>query len=192
MKLPLAEATEGPVFDREEPHDVNDAAFADWEAPLVWHHQKSYLWVDTFFEGQPENYADRKYKSPEFEELCSREEDLASMGLKRSALRNCLNVHIQRLQLEAQADAAPLLKLPISHQVALLSAPASKKLELAQQARHERLSTRQLKERVAAQRSTGGKKRGRRRRSKGKRRGRKKGKGGGSKGGGKSGKGAKG
>ena len=51
MQLPLAAATVGPVFDRVNPHDVNDAAFADWEAPLVWHHQKSYLLVDTFFQG---------------------------------------------------------------------------------------------------------------------------------------------
>ncbi|MFP4107392.1 MAG: hypothetical protein ACLFVU_15090, partial [Phycisphaerae bacterium] len=51
MKLPLSETTEGPVFDRENPCDINDAAFADWEAPLVWHHQPSFLLVDNFFKG---------------------------------------------------------------------------------------------------------------------------------------------
>ncbi len=50
--LPLAEADEGPAFDRVEPNDANDRAFADWEAPLVWHHQRSYLLVDQFFQGK--------------------------------------------------------------------------------------------------------------------------------------------
>ncbi len=52
MKLPLADCIDGPVFDRIESCDTNDAAFADWEAPLVWHHQKSYLCIDSFFKGQ--------------------------------------------------------------------------------------------------------------------------------------------
>ncbi len=50
--LPIHEGQPGPVFDRVNPHDANDRAFADWEAPLVWHHQKSYLEVDEFFQGK--------------------------------------------------------------------------------------------------------------------------------------------
>ncbi len=50
--LPIAEAEEGPIFDRVNPHEHNDRAFAEWEAPLVWHHQESFLLVDRFFNGQ--------------------------------------------------------------------------------------------------------------------------------------------
>jgi len=48
-RLPLDEAIEGPVFDRQQDHDHNDRVFAAWEAPLVWHHQASYLAVDGKF-----------------------------------------------------------------------------------------------------------------------------------------------
>ena len=51
-QLPLAEAVTGPVFDRQQPHDHNDRVFAAWEAPLVWHHQASYLAVDEKFNKQ--------------------------------------------------------------------------------------------------------------------------------------------
>jgi hypothetical protein len=51
-ELPLADAVTGPIFDRQQPHDHNDRAFAGWEAPLVWHHQKSYLAVDEKFNKQ--------------------------------------------------------------------------------------------------------------------------------------------
>lgn len=50
--LPIHQAEPGPVFDRVNPHHANDRAFAEWEAPLVWHHQKSYLEVDEFFRGR--------------------------------------------------------------------------------------------------------------------------------------------
>ena len=53
IELPIAEAEIGPVFDRVEPHDHNDRLLCDWEAPLVWHHQKSYLLLDRFFQGKP-------------------------------------------------------------------------------------------------------------------------------------------
>jgi hypothetical protein len=51
-QLPLADAEIGPVFDRQQPHEHNDRVFAAWEAPLVWHHQKSYLAVDERFNKQ--------------------------------------------------------------------------------------------------------------------------------------------
>ncbi|MFP3938541.1 MAG: hypothetical protein ACLFVW_09395 [Phycisphaerae bacterium] len=51
LALPIAEAREGVVFDRVNPDDHNDRAFADWEAPLVWHHQESFILVDRFFNG---------------------------------------------------------------------------------------------------------------------------------------------
>ncbi len=50
--LPIAEGETGPVFDRDKPNHVNDRAFADWEAPLVWHHQPSFLLVDDFYDGK--------------------------------------------------------------------------------------------------------------------------------------------
>lgn len=50
-RLPLAEAEEGPLFCRKEPHDRNDACFAAWDAPLVWHHQKSQVKVDHKWQG---------------------------------------------------------------------------------------------------------------------------------------------
>ena len=51
-QLPLAVAEFGPVFDRQRPHEHNDRVFAAWEAPLVWHHQASYLAVDEKFNKQ--------------------------------------------------------------------------------------------------------------------------------------------
>ncbi|MFP4052911.1 MAG: hypothetical protein ACLFV7_03505 [Phycisphaerae bacterium] len=53
IELPIAEAETGPVFDRVEPNDHNDRLLSQWEAPLVWHHQKSYLLMDRFFQGKP-------------------------------------------------------------------------------------------------------------------------------------------
>jgi hypothetical protein len=52
-ELPLDQARQGPVFDRVEPDAHNDRLLADWEAPLVWHHQKSYLLLDRFFNDTP-------------------------------------------------------------------------------------------------------------------------------------------
>lgn len=51
-QLPIAEAELGVVFDRQQPHEHNDGAFAAWEAPLVWHHQASYLAIDEKFNRQ--------------------------------------------------------------------------------------------------------------------------------------------
>ena len=52
-ELPIGQGEEGPIFDRVNPNEVNDRLLADWEAPLVWHHQKSYLLLDRFFAGRP-------------------------------------------------------------------------------------------------------------------------------------------
>lgn len=52
FRMTLADAVRGPVFDRQEPNDQNDSVLAELEAPLVWHHQKSYIAADTKFNKQ--------------------------------------------------------------------------------------------------------------------------------------------
>ena len=51
-RLPVEAGEDGPLFDRQSPCDHNDRVFADWDAPLVWHHQKSQVKCSTKFRGQ--------------------------------------------------------------------------------------------------------------------------------------------
>ncbi len=51
-QMPIAEAIDGPLFDRQEACDHNDRVFAAWDAPLVWAHQKSQVKVSGKFRGQ--------------------------------------------------------------------------------------------------------------------------------------------
>lgn len=50
--LPIDQAVDGPLFDRQTPCDHNDQLYADWDAPLVWHHQKSQVKSSTKFKGK--------------------------------------------------------------------------------------------------------------------------------------------
>lgn len=63
--LPLADAVDGPVFDRQVDCPHNDRAFAAWESPLVWHHQESYLAVDQKFQRQRALHFAFEQRTPE-------------------------------------------------------------------------------------------------------------------------------
>ncbi len=52
IALPIGQGVQGPAFDRDEPDEAVDRLLADWEAPLVWHHQPSFLQLDSFFQGK--------------------------------------------------------------------------------------------------------------------------------------------
>lgn len=51
-ELPLDGAAEEGLFDRQVDCAANDRHFAAWDAPLVWHHQKSQLRISRKFRGR--------------------------------------------------------------------------------------------------------------------------------------------
>lgn len=64
--LPIDIAAEGRVFDRQQVCDKNDRVFfQEWEAPLVWHHQSSYIVVDRKFNGQKALHFAFEERTPE-------------------------------------------------------------------------------------------------------------------------------
>ena len=48
-QMPIDQGIDGPLYDRQSACDHNDRLFADWDVPLVWHHQKSQVKLSTKF-----------------------------------------------------------------------------------------------------------------------------------------------
>lgn len=100
--------------------------------------------LDTFFGGKPEMYRSRaKDGNPSFDAVVNHP-DLKHLGLKRSSLYNCIGTWIQFQEL----GMPELQSLPVTHQVALLSAPEGAKKKLAAKAARDGLSVKALKEEV--------------------------------------------
>jgi len=100
--------------------------------------------LDTFFDGDPKKYRTRdKDGSPSFDALL-KHPDLERLSLSRTGLYDCVRVWIQYQELGLPG----LQQLPLSHQVALLPAPAKVKEKLVEAAIEQGMSVRALKDEV--------------------------------------------
>jgi len=50
--MPIMDGIDGPLYDRRTPCDHNDRLFAEWDTPLVWHHQPSQVKLSKKFHGK--------------------------------------------------------------------------------------------------------------------------------------------
>lgn len=103
--------------------------------------------LDTFFDGDPSQFRNPRCESPSFRALCETK-GLSSMGVSRSTLYNCVQIHIQF----TQSGIQELKDLSYSHQVTLLRAPQEVKEHLAKKAVDESIGVRQLMAQVTRSR----------------------------------------